>query len=287
MAQEVFVGQDRDAGGRVYLTVGPGTSHHLYVDQVGSGKNVLLRRVLAAQLQAKAAAGGPGCPELLESLVVVDPLGSLVPPVLADLPAGTAVSGMKVIDLAGGPGVSGPLELIRPGDVSLVDESLKKAVFDGGVFLSYGVPNARDNCALVVDPGDIVILAVDAARKQARRSVKLRCKTLLVVNDIELIPRADFRWMCCEVMKFGVSLVLGVGCLASLDRRFSSTVDTLVANVGTLAVFQASGFEALKLAREFQPEVSGRDIEVLAPGHCYLRSFKAPGDTLGVELVVS
>ena len=83
----------------------------------------------------------------------------------------------------------------------------------------------------------------------------------------------DYESMLSELGKFGASFVLATQSLAKLDDLSRTMRDTLLANVGCLAVFQVSGSDARHLVWELGKErVTEDDITSLPVHHCYVRA---------------
>ena len=79
--------------------------------------------------------------------------------------------------------------------------------------------------------------------------------------------------MLSELGKFGASFVLATESLAKLDDLSRTMRDTLLANVGCLAVFQVAGNDARTLVWELgKDRVSEDDIVSLPVHHCYVRA---------------
>ena len=83
---------------------------------------------------------------------------------------------------------------------------------------------------------------------------------------------------CYEGIILGASFILATQSLAKLDYLSRTMRDTLLANVGCLAVFQVSGSDARHLVWELGKErVSEDDITSLPVHQCYVRA------TVGTE----
>ena len=61
------------------------------------------------------------------------------------------------------------------------------------------------------------------------------------------MPGVDYESMLSELGKFGASFVLATQSLAKLDDLSRTMRDTILANVGCLAVFQVAGNDARTL----------------------------------------
>ena len=155
---------------------------------------------------------------------------------------------------------------------------LRKTIHDGGVLLvstSQGTVG-RDVAALV---GTSLLNLADAvAREQGSLPLHRRRGALVVVDEMQSMPGVDYESMLSELGKFGASFVLATQSLAKLDDLSRTMRDTLLANVGCLAVFQVAGNDARTLVWELGKErVTEDDITSLPVHHCYVRA------TVGVE----
>ena len=143
----------------------------------------------------------------------------------------------------------------------------------GGVLLvstSQGTVG-RDVAALV---GASLLNLVDAViREQGSVALRERRGALVVVDEMQSMPGVDYESMLSELGKFGASFVLATQSLAKLDDLSRTMRDTLLANVGCLAVFQVAGNDARTLVWELGKErVSEDDIVSLPVHHCYVRA---------------
>ena len=157
---------------------------------------------------------------------------------------------------------------------------LRRTIHDGGVLLvstSQGTVG-RDVAALV---GASLLNLVDAViREQGRLPLHQRRGALVVVDEMQSMPGVDYESMLSELGKFGASFVLATQSLAKLDDLSRTMRDTLLANVGCLAVFQVAGNDARTLVWELgKDRVSEDDIVSLPVHHCYVRA------TVGKERV--
>ena len=101
---------------------------------------------------------------------------------------------------------------------------------------------------------------------------------LVVVDEMQSMPGVDYESMLSELGKFGASFILATQSLAKLDDLSRTMRDTLLANVGCLAVFQVAGNDARTLVWELGKErVTEDDITSLPVHHCYVRA------TVGTE----
>ena len=150
---------------------------------------------------------------------------------------------------------------------------LRRTIHDGGVLLvstSQGTVG-RDVAALV---GASLLNLVDAViREQGRLPLHQRRGALVVVDEMQSMPGVDYESMLSELGKFGASFVLATQSLAKLDDLSRTMRDTLLANVGCLAVFQVAGNDARTLAWELgKDRVTEDDIVSLPVHHCYVRA---------------
>ena len=155
---------------------------------------------------------------------------------------------------------------------------LRRTIHDGGILLvstSQGTVG-RDVAALV---GASLLNLVDAViREQGRLPLSRRRGALVVVDEMQSMPGVDYESMLSELGKFGASFILATQSLAKLDDLSRTMRDTLLANVGCLAVFQVAGNDARTLVWELGKErVTEDDITSLPVHHCYVRA------TVGTE----
>ena len=155
---------------------------------------------------------------------------------------------------------------------------LRETILSGGVLLvstAQGVVG-RDVAALV---GASLLNLVDAViREQGGLSLQQRRGALVVVDEMQSMPGVDYESMLSELGKFGASFILATQSLAKLDDLSSTMRDTLLANVGCLAVFQVAGSDARHLVWELgKDRVTEDDIVSLPVHNCYVRS------TVGIE----
>ena len=155
---------------------------------------------------------------------------------------------------------------------------LRKTILDGGILLvstSQGTVG-RDVAALM---GSSLLNLVDAViREQGSLSLRERRGALVVVDEMQSMPGVDYESMLSELGKFGASFILATQSLAKLDDLSPTMRDTILANVGCLAVFQVAGNDARTLVWELgKDRVAEDDIVSLPVHHCYVRS------TVGVE----
>ena len=155
---------------------------------------------------------------------------------------------------------------------------LRRTLHDGGILLVSTAQGAvgRDVAALV---GASLLNLVDSViREQGSLPFERRRGALVVVDEMQSMPGVDYESMLSELGKFGASFVLATQSLAKLDDLSRTMRDTLLANVGCLAVFQVSGSDARQLVWELGKErVTEDDITSLPVHQCYVRA------TVGTE----
>ena len=87
------------------------------------------------------------------------------------------------------------------------------------------------------------------------------------------MPGVDYESMLSGLGKFGASFVLATQSLAKLDDLSRTMRDTILANVGCLAVFQVAGSDARTLVWELgKDRVTEEDIVSLPVHQCYVRA---------------
>ena len=96
---------------------------------------------------------------------------------------------------------------------------------------------------------------------------------LVVVDEMQAIPGVDYESMLSELGKFGASFILATQSLARLAELSNTMQDTLLANVGCLAVFQVAADDARDIMGELDRErVAEEDLVSLPSHHCYVRA---------------
>ncbi len=155
---------------------------------------------------------------------------------------------------------------------------IRETILDGGVLLvstSQGTVG-RDVATLV---GASLLNLVDAViREQGSLRLDQRRGALVIADEMQTMPGVDYESMLSELGKFGASFVLATQSLAKLDDLSRTMRDTLLANVGCLAVFQVAGSDARHLVWELgKDRVTEEDIVSLPVHHCYVRA------TVGTE----
>ncbi|MYA50818.1 MAG: type IV secretion system DNA-binding domain-containing protein [Chloroflexi bacterium] len=150
---------------------------------------------------------------------------------------------------------------------------LRKTILDGGILLVSTAQGAvgRDVAALL---GSSILNLVDAVvREQEALPPERRRGALVVVDEMQSMPGVDYESMLSELGKFGASFILATQSLAKLDDLSHTMRDTVLANVGCLAVFQVAGSDARQLVYELgRDRVSEEDIVSLPVHECYVRA---------------
>ena len=150
---------------------------------------------------------------------------------------------------------------------------MRQLILDGGVLLvstSQGTAG-RDVAALV---GASILNLVDAViREQGALPLEKRRGVLVVVDEMQSMPGVDYETMLSELGKFGASFILATQGLAKLGDLSRTMQDSIMSNVGCLAVFQVAGTDARTLVWELgKDRVSEDDITSLPVHHCYVRA---------------
>ena len=150
---------------------------------------------------------------------------------------------------------------------------MRRLIHDGGVLLVSTAQGSvgRDVAALV---GASLLNLVDAVvREQGSLALEKRRGALVVVDEMQSMPGVDYESMLSELGKFGASFILATQSLAKLDDLSRTMRDTLLANVGCLAVFQVAGSDARQLVWEMgRDRLSEEDITSLPVHQCYVRA---------------
>ena len=151
---------------------------------------------------------------------------------------------------------------------------LRSTILDGGVLLisTAQATAGRDVAALV---GASLLNSVDAViREQGSLPPDQRRGALVVVDEMQSIPGVDYESMLSELGKFGGSFVLATQSLGRLEDLSRTMQDTVLANVGCIAVFQVAASDARELVWELgKDQVSEEDIVSLPVHHCYVRAI--------------
>ena len=165
---------------------------------------------------------------------------------------------------------------------------IRRTILDGGILLVSTAQGAvgRDVAALL--GASILNLVGAVVREQGSLPRDRRRGALVVVDEMQSMPGVDYESMLSELGKFGASFILATQSLAKLDDLSRTMRDTVLANVGCLAVFQTAGSDARQLVYELGRErVSEDDIISLPAHHCYVRAIMDDDRTSIFSIVVN
>ena len=150
---------------------------------------------------------------------------------------------------------------------------LREVIQSGGVLLA---STSQSNAGLDVSAlvGASLLNLVDSViREQGSLPAEQRRGALVVVDEMQSMPGVDYESMLGELGKFGASFILATQSLAKLADLSPTMQDTLLANVGCLAVFQVAAADARQLIGELDRErVDEEDLVSLPVHHCYVRA---------------
>ncbi|MYC38806.1 MAG: type IV secretion system DNA-binding domain-containing protein [Chloroflexi bacterium] len=150
---------------------------------------------------------------------------------------------------------------------------LRRVISDGGVLLVAASQSAagRDVSALV--GASLLNLVGAVIAEQGNLPPDQRRGALVVVDEMQAIPGVDYESMLSELGKFGANFILATQSLARLAELSNTMRDTLLANVGCLAVFQVAAADARDIMGELDRErVAEEDLVSLPSHHCYVRA---------------
>ena len=155
---------------------------------------------------------------------------------------------------------------------------MRETISGGGILLvsTSQATVGRDVAALV---GASLLNLVDGViREQGSLRPDERRGALVVVDEMQSMPGVDYESMLSELGKFGASFVLATQSLTKLQNLSRTMQDTILANVGRLAIFQVAAADARQLVWELGKErASEEDITSLPMHNCYVRA------TVGTE----
>ena len=131
----------------------------------------------------------------------------------------------------------------------------------------------RDGAALI---GDLLLNLVGLTLlEQAVVEREDRSRAMVVVDEMHLMPGAEFELLLAEAAKYGGSLVLATQSLARLDaldrEQERALRSSIFANIDGLLVFNTSAEDARYLEQELGESVTRQDILSLGEHECYLR----------------
>ena len=165
---------------------------------------------------------------------------------------------------------------------------LRQVIAEGGVLLvATSQSDAGQDVSGLVG-GSLLNLTDAVIREQGRLSPEERRGALVVVDEMQAMPGVDYESMLSELGKFGASFILATQSLARLKELSETMQDTLLANVGCLAVFQVAASDARQLIGELDRErLDEEDLVSLPVHHCYVRAtvdgLRQPTYSLGVR----
>ena len=150
---------------------------------------------------------------------------------------------------------------------------LREVIQSGGVLLA---STSQSNAGLDVSAlvGASLLNLVDSViREQGSLPAEQRRGALVVIDEMQSMPGVGYESMLGELGKFGASFILATQSLAKLADLSPTMQDTLLANVGCLAVFQVAAADARQLIGELDRErVDEEDLVSLPVHQCYVRA---------------
>ena len=165
---------------------------------------------------------------------------------------------------------------------------LRQVIAEGGVLLAATSQSDAGQDVSGLVGGSLLNLTDAVIREQGRLSPEERRGALVVVDEMQAMPGVDYESMLSELGKFGASFILATQSLARLKDLSETMQDTLLANVGCLAVFQVAASDARQLIGELDRERLDEEDLVSLPTHqCYVRAtvdgLRQPTYSLGVR----
>ena len=129
----------------------------------------------------------------------------------------------------------------------------------------------REVAALV--GGTLLNLVDGVIRSQEALPAQERRRALVVVDEMQAIPGADYESMLSELGKFGASFVMATQSLTRLEELSRTLRETVFSNIGCLVCFQVSASDARYLTWELdRDQVTEADLTSLPVHHCYVRA---------------
>ena len=129
----------------------------------------------------------------------------------------------------------------------------------------------RDVAALV--GGTLLNLVDGVIRSQEALPAAERRRVMVVVDEMQAIPGADYEAMLSELGKFGASFVMATQSLTRLEDLSRTLRETIFSNIGCLVSFQVSASDARYLTWELdRDQVTEEDLTSLPVHHCYVRA---------------
>ena len=165
---------------------------------------------------------------------------------------------------------------------------LRQVIAEGGVLLVATSQSAAGQDVSALVGGSLLNLTDAVIREQGSLPPEKRRGALVVVDEMQAMPGVDYESMLSELGKFGASFILATQSLARLKELSETMQDTLLANVGCLAVFQVAAADARQLIDELDRDrLDEEDLVSLPTHHCYVRAtvdgLRQPTYSLGVR----
>ncbi len=165
---------------------------------------------------------------------------------------------------------------------------LRQVIAEGGVLLVATSQSAAGQDVSGLVGGSLLNLTDAVIREQGSLPPGERRGALVVVDEMQAMPGVDYESMLSELGKFGASFILATQSLARLKELSDTMQDTLLANVGCLAVFQVAASDARQLIGELDRDrLDEEDLVSLPTHHCYVRAtvdgLRQPTYSLGVR----
>ncbi len=149
---------------------------------------------------------------------------------------------------------------------------LRQVIAEGGVLLVATSQSAAGQDVSALVGGSLLNLTDAVIREQGSLPPEER-RGALVVDEMQSMPGVDYESMLSELGKFGASFILATQSLARLKELSDTMQDTLLANVGCLAVFQVAAADARQLIGELDRDIlDEEDLVSLPTHHCYVRA---------------
>ncbi len=150
---------------------------------------------------------------------------------------------------------------------------LRRTILEGDVLLISTAQGTVGRSVAALIGSSLLNLVDGIVREQEGLAQWRRRGALVVVDEMQTMPGVDYESMLSELGKFGASFILATQSLAKLADISLTMEDTILSNVGCLAVFQVSGSDARRLVWELGRErVVEDDITSLPVHHCYVRA---------------
>ena len=149
---------------------------------------------------------------------------------------------------------------------------LRQVIAEGGVLLAATSQSAAGRHVSALVGASLLNLTDAVIREQGGLPPEERRGALVVVDEMQSMPGVDYESMLSELGKFGASFILATQSLARLKELSDTMQDTLLANVGCLAVFQVAASDARQLIGELDRDrLDEEDLVSLPTHHCYVR----------------